>query len=306
VKNIFIYFIAISLSLSCVRELEFRIADVPNMLVVNSVMQAYEPIVVNVSSLQSIKDTTFHFIENALVTIKSENRIDTLRYISNGNYGSNLSASPNNVYHLMVAAEGYPIASASDTIPGIATIISASMQQSHTIDEEGNPHTDFTVELSKSESLNLYEVFFVVQSKDRDEMNYQVCYYSIDVELDPVILSSSYGNTYFFQNDDLTNGESKLRFKMVSAHNCGGHYSQYIIPTDGVVVAAVLRSVSSSYYRYRRSWERHSLFLNDDIETEDMLLLPFIGEPQEMYSNIENGLGVFVSYSQDYFILKNS
>jgi len=58
----------------------------------------------------------------------------------------------------------------------------------------------------------------------------------------------------------------------------------------------VLRNVSKSYYQYRRQWTAHQ-FLQSRERTVDLSF--FRGEPINMFSNINGGLGIFVAYSQD-------
>lgn len=57
---------------SCIREVSLEVGSVPQRLVVNAVLAAYSPIIVNVSGLQSILDTSLLFVDNATVIIEEE------------------------------------------------------------------------------------------------------------------------------------------------------------------------------------------------------------------------------------------
>ena len=64
----------------------------------------------------------------------------------------------------------------------------------------------------------------------------------------------------------------------------------------------VLKNVSRNYYEYRKSINSH--FYNQNTERENIFEL-FKGDPVELYSNINNGLGIFAGFTQDVVICKN-
>jgi len=63
-----------------------------------------------------------------------------------------------------------------------------------------------------------------------------------------------------------------------------------------------LRSVSRAYYLFRKSWIRHTFNRGPSFtrfEIDYIYDTRLIGDPVEMYSNIEGGLGIFASYVVD-------
>ncbi len=306
-----IFFLLLLLT-SCIQEVDFKVDTVPQKLVVNSVITVYQPIEVNVSGLQSILDTSQLFIDNATVIVsEEEGDTDTLSYLSNGNYKSDIYGEPGKVYRLTVQAKGYPTAFACDTIPIRINIKNASESNSITVDEDGIQHEDITVTFLRSaEKTNYYELFFIEQYVDFfDSITYYYFNYTSDaVSLDPIILASGttdYNYTTFLFNDaNIAHEEYTIAMKMYGYMTSGGgRYSKPIITLQDNIHAAVLRTVSKAYYDYRNSWVKHQRFKNDSTQVEDFIYVPLIGEPQEMFSNIENGLGIFVAYNQDYFTL---
>jgi hypothetical protein len=270
------------------------------------VLQAYQPITVKVSGLQSILDTSILFIDNAQVILDEEDEnTDTLGYLSNGNYESAIYAEPGKAYRLTVKAEGYPTAFATDTVPYKTMIKRATMKESMTVDEDGRPHRDYTLSFDKKTSTtNFYELFFVNQRKY--DSIYQIYFETNAASIDPIILASGTTDynftTYLFNDASLTTNEYTLAMKMVHAISPGGEFKNPIITISDNAHAAVLRTGSRAYYEYRNAWEKHQHFKNDSIQTGDFIFVPLMGEPQDMYSNIENGLGIFVAFSQDFYL----
>jgi len=58
----------------------------------------------------------------------------------------------------------------------------------------------------------------------------------------------------------------------------------------------VLKNVSRNYYEYRKSIIAH--FYNQNVERDDVYSM-FKGDPVELYSNVNNGFGIFAGYTQD-------
>jgi hypothetical protein len=292
--------------ISCIKEVNFNVEDVPKWLVINSVLEANQPINVKVSGLQSILDTSILFIDNALVILDEEDdETDTLSYLSNGNYESTIYAKSGKAYHLTVKTEGYPTVFATDTVPYKTMIKWATKKESMTVDEDGTPHIDYTLSFDKQTgTTNFYELFFVDQWK-HDSM-YVIDYESIAAGIDPIILASGTTDynftTYLFNDASLSTVNYTLSMKMVHATSSGGEFKNPIVTIRDKAHAAVLRTGSRAYYEYRNSWEKHQHFKNDSIQSGDFIFVPLMGEPQDMYSNIENGLGIFVAFSQDFYL----
>ncbi|WP_159517733.1 DUF4249 family protein [Sunxiuqinia indica] len=64
----------------------------------------------------------------------------------------------------------------------------------------------------------------------------------------------------------------------------------------------VLKNVSRNYYEYRKSIISH--LYNQNVERDDVYNL-FKGDPVELYSNVQNGLGIYAAYTQDIKVCTN-
>jgi hypothetical protein len=293
---------------SCIKQLDYQVDEVPKKLVINSIIECFHPITVNVSCLQSILDTTLFFVNNAKVILKEEGGdIDTLNYISQGNYVSYIYGKPGKYYQLTVEGEGFPTAFAIDTIPILVPINKASTKESITVDQYGDPETDFTVSFSKKHGkTNYYELFFILQSKSYIDSLYTISFLSEIVNVDPLILETGLTDfnsaSFLFSDASIADGDYTISMRMISGLYYGGNYKEPIITIRDDANAVVLRTVSKAYFDYRCSWEKHKYFKNDIAKVESWTLIIMQGEPQEMYNNIENGLGIFVSYNQSAYL----
>jgi hypothetical protein len=298
------FFLVVLFFTSCIKEIDYQVVNVPKQLVINSIISAYQPVCVHVSGLQSILDTSLFLIDNATVILEEKGGdVDTLTNLSKGNYVSYIYGKPGKEYLLKVQANGYPTASAVDTMPEKVPINYASRHESTTVDDWGNPHNDYTVSFSKQKGkINYYELFFINQWKQ--DSIFWIFFESTTVIVDPIILASGKNDfnytTFLFSDATIPEGDYTIAMKMVSGETPGGSFEKPIITIRDKASAVVLRTVSKSYYDYRSSWEKHQYFKNDSTKVEDFIFIPLVGEPQEMYSNIENGLGIFAAYNQDY------
>jgi hypothetical protein len=257
-KHAPIFLVLFCLLNSCIKEVNFTVEDVPKQLIINSVLQAYQPVSVRVSGLQSILDTSILFIDNALVILsEDDNEVDTLRFISKGIYESYIYPKPGKSYHLKVKAEGYPTVFATDTVPYKTMIKRATMKESMTVDEDGTPHIDYTLSFDKQTgTTNFYELFFVNQWKY--DSIYQIYFETTAASIDPIILASGTTDynftTYLFNDASLTTNEYTLAMKMVNVISPGGEFKNPIVTIRDKAHAAVLRTGSHAYYEYRNSW----------------------------------------------------
>lgn len=298
-------FILILLS-GCIRELQYEVASVPKQLVVNSIIQANRYIEVNVSTLQSIVDTTYQFINDATISITTANEVDTLTSQGNGNYLSHNMAKEGGIYSLSVSKSGYPTVFATDTVPFLCKIIKATKEETLEIDEDGWPYILYSVTFDcDTANPQLYELMFIEQSRSWDEDIYSLGFNSEDIEVDPIIQQAGVNSlTYFFSSAGISANSYTLKMKMYRGWSGGGNFEKPLILTGETnFEAVVLRMVSQLYVDYRISWEKHQMLRNDSSKIEYLIELPLAGQQPEMYSNIENGHGVFISYCQSYFIL---
>jgi hypothetical protein len=195
---------------------------------------------------------------------------------------------PGKKYTVEVISDSFPSIRASDSIPNLVQIDDAYLIFPAGVDAYGDylaeANVTFTDPIGEA---NYYELIITIGT-DKD------FYWSSDYQTtDRVLLNEGdldYNPDSFFFSDELFNGEQyTMRIKHPTTGNTG---SGFLKPYQHF---ATLRSVSKSYYLYRKYFTRHAY--NQQFQ-DDFLDLIFKGEPQNMYTNIENGYGIFAGYQE--------
>jgi hypothetical protein len=227
-----------------------------------------------------IVNDTFH-----LKLFEEENLLIDSVFI--GNYlTTNTIPIVNKKYTVEIAATGLPVIRAFDSIPDQVPITDALLIFPAGVDPYGDAIIEADISFSDpSDETNYYEI--LIYSAE-GEINYWNYYGDVEIT-DPVLLNEgdlAYYPTTFFFSDALFNGE-KYTMKIIDGGRSpyGEVFKHYVS----------LRSISKSYYLYRKYYTRHAY--NQQFQG-DFLDLIFKGEPQNMYSNIEGGYGIFAGFQE--------
>ncbi len=277
---------------SCSKPIELELDSIEPVLVVNSIIATEQDIEVFVSTTQSLSEINIENLNSKIELFEDNVFIATLQKNINGGYTTNYNLQTQKQYKIEVTDLNYTTCIAIDTIPEKVLIESATLLVPVGFNEFNEPYFEATISFSDpQEILNYYEI--ILYSKD-DNISRQ---YITEIETSNITIINEgdqayYPNSLFF-SDILFNGrifEIKVKFIAGSSRTIDGEY----LPLSDLYV--ILRSTSRSYYLYRKYWTRHSY---NQTLSEDIIGTLFNGEPIEAYSNIENGLGIFVGYNQD-------
>ncbi len=296
--------------ISCSVELDYNAPAFEPKLVINGFLQPDSLISINVRSTSPILSRENVFIEDAEVTLSVNGEfVETLTYKGSGNYKSEIQRpETGKVYSVEIIADGYDKVTASDTIPGNVKILTASMVKGNTYNEYGDPDTDYNLSFADGKETDYYELMFIGQSPPTAfNSKYTIGIMRGVVIADPVMKDDSdldLNPPTFLFTDNLFQGENyTLNVKMNAGS--GGDFTSPIVPAFESGHFVVLRSVSHSYYKYVKSWYRHKLGKQEANKIEAFMLIPLLGDPAEMYSNIEGGYGIFTSFYQSYYKVEN-
>lgn len=266
--------------ISCEKELEISLPTTPPKLVVNSKLFQDSTFIVRVfrTSLINENHNNLWYIDTATVNVYSNNTfIETLKMESRGKYTGEHRIKPNTYYQLRVEANGFPTASS----------------ETETLDK---------VQIIKIDSLGTFvdaktqvPIFkFAIHFKDnKDAKDYYMVdfseYTSVGGETSPIYSKdpaievedkgftsdgiTSYGSFYF--SDEIFNGE-EYAFSI--------YVPQYKV-YEGFTVN--LCHITPEYYKYIQTYKAQS--------ESDGLSMFF--QAVQVYSNIENGLGIFGAIS---------
>lgn len=293
-KTIFILLIFILIS--CSKEISIDLPEKEKKLVVNSFFIPFttpNPKSFNVKVNQSsplLDTTTMKNITDATVIISYDNQNDTMKYNDSLKYydlGFTFPDAGKN-YELKVIKSGFKTIMSNDIVPSKVKMTSYEVNPIAGTNDCGDIYSEITINYcDPANEKNFYEV------EISEETTYQI------FSNDNIITSESYypsllsfgakNPEYLLFNDSYINGkkhELRIFYYPPQYTDPDGRY------IDSHVVFLHFRSVSENYYKYKTSLLQHLYRQQSDI-------LYGTGEPVNVFSNIENGYGIFAGYQED-------
>lgn len=285
---------------SCTKEIEIEIPKDKPKLVINSFFSPDKNIEVHVSRSSYIYDTVSLPVNNAIVKLYADNNIiDTLIIKNSGIYISKINPDINKEYNLNVLADDYPEVNAYDRIPEKTKIISSSRIENVGISEFDVAYSQLKITFQDNQNeKNFYEIYLVYFYKynpfpylEEDTIIIATARSNSD---DPAIISeveidnSLWHNSLFF-NDEQFNGQKytlSVYYRIILAPYLIEDYTLYIY----------FNSISENYYNFKKKsyqYQQNSAGLWNNS-----------GEVVQIFSNVENGYGIFAGYSTDIDTLK--
>lgn len=255
---------------SCSKEVELDLSVDSPKLVLNCLLTPQKPVSVNLSSSSSVLETIFPEIEDAQITLFENGQfVANLTHVSEGDYQTDFKPKAGMIYTITAEAAGFKPVTAMDSMPLHRPVIYdySFNYPGKVVGESIYGRITIRISDQEPEKINYYEITF-----------------------------SSFEN--FCASNDV-----------VTVNDCDPPYPRTILFTDrsfsGKTINFILyvnkdelpemevRSVSCNYYTYKKAWYTHVYTQAWGMETIDDL---FKGEPTMMFSNIENGYGIFASY----------
>ncbi|MBW6479488.1 MAG: DUF4249 domain-containing protein [Bacteroidales bacterium] len=304
----FCAFLAFFLS-SCGKELEIEIEIPANnpKLVVNSTLVPYslpggKYLGIELGSSTSIFDTVTHnsIIDASVLLFKNNDFKDTLQYNpDNGlysfGYGPFEGPSIGDKYTIEVFAEGYEQVWAETKIPEKVEIIEANIIPVAFINDHGGVWSEVVLTFDDPGNINNYYEIVVVS--DISDYLYDPKKFSPLFSHESFITGESYYPSplrfdlkepkHLLFNDNSFNGEDvTLSFyyyppQFMTAKRFVSHH----------IVSVQLRNITEEYYLFKTSFLQSLYNQKEDI-------LYGMGEPLNVFSNIENGYGIFAGFNE--------
>jgi len=298
----FIVLIIILLTTSCKKIRDDLLPASNSKLYCQSILNPDSAIRVYVGRTTGILSKDPTFINDATVVLYNNSMLlDTLAYDNNGAYISNVFPSPDNSYIIKVIKDGI-ILKGSTNVPDPAPLYQPKMEFPTGYDAENQQYFgELTFTIDDDPGIeNFYEVIIYTKTYNDLTNTYRYSYKNDPFYVlipDKIVQNEGdwdYSPTSLFFSDKLFNGKKQqLAFSMAA-----GGYSI----VDGVWISdlekygyVLLRSISREYYLYRKYYIRHSY--NASINSDGIQNLLFTGEPLDMYSNVDGGLGVVAAFS---------
>ncbi len=247
-------------------------------LVANALFKAGKEIEVNISISQHIYDTLSPFDNQALVTIRTGDNIEVLEDLGKGNYTTKqMIAISGKTYVLEVSSNGYPSIVAKDSVPETVPFRIVRFIPGAKINEDGYEYSLFEIAFSDpANTKNFYEIM----GRSLSVFGLSKVYLTSD---DPYVLNE--GDKDFYPSNILLSDEL-FDGKKVNLIIYAGYQKEY-----DKAYYIFFRCVSAAYYHYEKKLLRH-------MENQYPDLWDGTGSPVTLFSNVENGYGIFAAYTQ--------
>ena len=300
-KKIFILLIIASTFISCEKVIPFEGDVMVSKLVINSIFESDSTFKVHVSSSRSVVDTaSFLNIEDAEVKILDNNGniVDVLNHINNGFYMGQTYPEENKTYNLEVKHPNYSNITSLDSLP--APININSIDTTTVMDPISGDRIQINLNFDDPSSfqnyylLETYAVSEYILVEGIDTLEHEIDTAQQYMILTDVVFQNG-GSPWRDQglfNDLLFNGQNKVLEFEIPFYDESGYEDGYDWSYKISGIRIYLHNISKSYYYYRTSLE---LYQNTSGN-------PF-AQPVQVYSNIENGFGIFAGSQITYFDL---
>lgn len=311
--RISIFVVMLAMLYGCDRKINFDFPDVEPAIVVNSIITPESPISVSISAVMPIAPESYmvvndtdefgniqslhvpkpkYCIEDASALIYEDGELlCSLEYEGDGYYVSDRYPKVGSTYTLVVNAPGYKECKATTTLYNLPVLSNLSFRDTVSVDEEGYPLSKLSFTITDNNpNRNFYEINCRAVS-DKYNVQYDWIYFNKSRNGDKVLTQSEclpFDQTALLFTDDYFSNNSYNLDVIYS-------YSPYA-PMAKYDLEITVKSISQSYYEYRRSRMMQAYHEEGLFEwLADRESLSAI--PVDIYSNIENGYGVFASYS---------
>jgi len=277
--------VLISVFAGCEKYIEFDAEVKTPKIVVNGLFRPDSVWQLHVSnSLSVIDDGQLKPIENATVSISDANGnlVEQLVHDEFGYYRGTTFPVVGESYTVNASAPNYTSVSSSDKLPAAVAI--TSIDTVRNVDLDGFESMKITVGFTDPIGENHYSLRIREVNADGQGQvyyNYIYCYSS-----DPTFenIGTDEGSTFGLFRDVVFDGQS---------HSVSFQIDSYYFDQGGLTgMEVVLQSATEAGYNYRLSFERYQ---NSDGN-------PF-AQPVQVFSNVENGFGLFSGYSESVFPL---
>ena len=300
-RKSFVFLVFPIISVACTTVVDFDIPQNKPKVVVNALFSPDSVWRIQISRSNSILDTNLSFgfvsIGDAVVTILDQNNqfVETITGIPTGLFGDFFSYSykgktkpmPGQSYTVQVAVKDEPNIKAINKVPTLVSITSVEIDSSRFISDREPIEMDITFKDPGGEK-NYYTVKVIGDSYYIPNKDTVWVTREINVKVVDPSLNEEFKESDRFINDNLFNGKNyTLHLKLFSQPYWG--------PQSPVTVHArvILVSISEEYYKYFTTKNLQD-YTNGD---------PF-AQPVQVFSNVENGLGIFAGYSSSVVELK--
>ena len=292
-----VYLILSLLALSCEKVIPFSDELKEKKIVVNGIFLKDSAWKIHVSESKSVIDTTtLAPLNNATVFILNQenNQIDSLHSIGNGFYISSNSPSPG-TYEFHLFPENEEHISSVNTLPAIVPAVIVDTQS---FIQNNNNRLEISLQFNDPEyKKDFYEIAVKIRQRKRlietnslGQIDTSYTYKDkwLNLKSDDPYLEKMTNNNLIISDEFFDGSQQTLEFSIRNKIKELSTDSN----NDLIFIHVYFFKISSSLYNYHRS-------LNTHINQSGS---PF-AQPIQVYSNIQNGIGIFAGSSAQKIIL---
>lgn len=270
---------------ACTKEIPLKQEDIKTRLVAFSFFNPDSLWMVELSKSSSIfKKDSIYPVSNAKVILKdaNQNLLEILQEDNSGIYSSaNNKPVKNQSYYIEIEAEGYETIKAGNRVPGdcsieVDTIVTkndygAKVEVKLHIDDNIDEENYYIISCNGKHLYKTGETIVNNELMVTKDLNIERSFQSLDSEIIETEI--------LLRDENFNGGRYTLRFSLEL-------YPGYSMDVDSFELAINVKSTTEEHFLYRLSLDKYYVNDGDPFST-----------PVKVYSNFENGLGVFAGYN---------
>ena len=301
-KNSFILFLFVALAFSgCRKQVSnYDRPDFDPQPTLNAVLQEDQPVWAQVTFAQGLDSVRPSACTDAEVLFYVDGQFaERLQHVGDGLYVGETTAESLHEYACKVVVPGFDTVFAQTEMPEKPVVTGVEIMENATVDDEGRPCPAFLVTFRTDPNRNLYYSSNIYASFKNNYYDAQYHSYlghstesgtmSASINTDDPVLLNEGSDRLLFSNAIITDTTYTMKVNAwFSNHGWGGQHTGGVIERSGEVVVR-LHGLSESAYHYMKS--------QDAFDEPDAYTNLFLGvvTPLNLYSNVENGRGVFAA-----------
>ena len=295
-----IIFIIIFFLFSCqISEVEYEFSNSDPKIVVNSLITADSTIKLEITQTSSLNDSGLIIISDAKIEFFENDTSKGIMEFNNDTYSLyNFTACAGKTYKIDIETKHFDRVITETEIPYKTDITEANETKNVGLTTDGYYYSNINIQFNDTPNKNnYYQVFIKIDSLKTINFHDSVEYISYSTTIfsnDPVITNEiGISNDdpfilrpdFVFFSDELFNGElCNLELNIIPNYSNTQFYGEYNI-------VVILNSISEDYYNFLQSYYQYF---------SEMPELFNFQEPSNIYSNINNGYGIFAGYNMQF------
>jgi len=295
--------IALLLLFSCETYIDIDVPPLEKKPVLNCLFTENQAFKVRLSLSADVKDTSETLIEGATVRLFANgNFMEQLADLGKGVYISDYKAQLATKYRIEADVVGFETIRATDSLPQMVTLENVYYKKDAIVNPYyGDLYTEANINIiDPADEENYYEIALSAKYKNPwyvpgDSSHFHSeQYITLTDDIAYWLIEDPALNT-----EELNGWIGSIPF---SDQLFDGKIYNLKVPVSGVetevefVFYVTFNSVSYHYYKYKSTMGKHLFNQGGYNYYEDNPLLIGAGNPVEMYTNIENGYGIFAGY----------